>query len=928
MTIRSLLLSLLLSPLIVVAQTSPCTQPGSLTTATSFTPYINNTSNPSCNTWALTWSSTGFTALTLQLEGSDDNVTYTAFSGSVVVNNTVNPSSALSGVITVQPIGKNAFLRVRATAVTGTGAINFQLRGSAGIESKVVPGGGAAGTCAALGGDVTGTCAANTVVKINGATVPANATVAGTNGAGQIIAAALANASIFIGSAGNLPVAHTLSGDCTITNTGAITCTSSGNLTSIFGNTGPAITNLVVPTGDNLTASGSGNIKATEVDDANQLPAIQVVAGGNPAVNFLLVTNAVAAAKPIVSLTATGASARVDLKLVGKGIGNLRLNNDSLVVNPSGVMSVGSGNSVVSSPGSTGIVEATNIIQIAGAAPISNGQIQYDTTVNELHAAQSSADAIIPQTTVTPTNGDCVNWIVSGGQRKLGTLGSACGAAGGGSSFSVISTGTNTTAAMVVSAGASLDVPTQAQNNNTTKAASTAYTDLAVANAVAGVNPAVAVQAATTGVLPNSPTYSNGVAGVGATLTAGSAAALVIDGYSVLLLDRVLVKNQASSFQNGVYFLSTLGTGVIPYILTRSLDFDQPSDMNNTGAIPVINGTVNGTTQWVITSKVTTVGTDAVTFAQFSSNPANQITTSTACGGDLNGTMPNCGVPKINGTAVTGTSGHCAQFGAGNTITDSGIACSGGGGGGSTVQAPLAFASIAACSTSVFQGKLNNALYDWYYCDGASALHYYLGGMELTQPSGFTWQNQSTATLISANGGELITSAVGASAANINGRFVSYPTAPFTRMLTAKIKGYVVNTHLAPNGSGGIYLSDGTKVIIFAVSGVGAVSAGVNGPVLIVQFGPTLTNITTNVSSTGQSMLPADLYYLQFRDGLDCTGATSTGNRFYCYSYDNVSFVQFFTEANTTNLTATRIGYFANAFDTGTFVKTWAVGWL
>lgn len=166
-------------------------------------------------------------------------------------------------------------------------------------------------------------------------------------------------------------------------------------------------------------------------------------------------------------------------------------------------------------------------------------------------------------------------------------------------------------------------VTTQSQNDNSTKAASTAYTDLAVANAVAGVNPAVAVQAGTTTVLPNSPTYSNGASGIGATLTAGSAAALVIDGYTPVLLDRILVKNQASAFQNGVYFLSTLGTGIIPYILTRSLDFDQPSDINNTGAIPVVNGTVNAVTQWVVISKITTVGTDAVTFTQFSANPAS-----------------------------------------------------------------------------------------------------------------------------------------------------------------------------------------------------------------------------------------------------------------------------------------------------------------
>src|SRR5439155_12918638 len=120
---------------------------------------------------------------------------------------------------------------------------------------------------------------------------------------------------------------------------------------------------------------------------------------------------------------------------------------------------------------------------------------------------------------------------------------------------------------------------TQAQNDNSTKIATTQYADLAVSNAVAGVNPAVAVQAATAAVLPNSPTYLNGASGIGATLTTTTTnTALVVDGYTMTLNDRVLVKNQASSFQNGVYFLSTAQAVAVAWILTRALDYDAPSD--------------------------------------------------------------------------------------------------------------------------------------------------------------------------------------------------------------------------------------------------------------------------------------------------------------------------------------------------------------
>lgn len=116
---------------------SPCTQVGFLTTVAAYTSQSNNTSNPTCNVWALTWSTTGFTAITIQLEGSDDNSTWTAFSGSTVISTTANPSSALSGTIKVQGVTKNAYIRVNLTAKTGSGTVTFQLRGASGITSSI-----------------------------------------------------------------------------------------------------------------------------------------------------------------------------------------------------------------------------------------------------------------------------------------------------------------------------------------------------------------------------------------------------------------------------------------------------------------------------------------------------------------------------------------------------------------------------------------------------------------------------------------------------------------------------------------------------------------------------------------------------------------------------------------------------------------------
>ena len=152
--------------------------------------------------------------------------------------------------------------------------------------------------------------------------------------------------------------------------------------------------------------------------------------------------------------------------------------------------------------------------------------------------------------------------------------------------------------------------PTQDQD-----AATKSYVD----NVVNGLDVKESVKVATTANLAS--TYNNGAG----TLTASSNGALSIDGVTVSTNDRVLVKNQTDTKQNGIYVVTATGDGSNPFVLTRSGDADAASEITGGTFTFVEQGTANSENGFVFTHDGTpTLGTTAITVTQFSG--AGQIT--------------------------------------------------------------------------------------------------------------------------------------------------------------------------------------------------------------------------------------------------------------------------------------------------------------
>lgn len=134
----------------------------------------------------------------------------------------------------------------------------------------------------------------------------------------------------------------------------------------------------------------------------------------------------------------------------------------------------------------------------------------------------------------------------------------------------------------------SVSDPSSAQD-----AATKAYVDAATTAAANGLTIKTPVRAATTASITLSGTQT-------------------IDGVAVIAGDRVLVKNQGTGSQNGIY-VAAAGSW------SRATDADSDAEVKSGMYVMVTEGTTNDNTSWVLTTNnAITVGTTALTFTQFS----------------------------------------------------------------------------------------------------------------------------------------------------------------------------------------------------------------------------------------------------------------------------------------------------------------------
>jgi hypothetical protein len=165
------------------------------------------------------------------------------------------------------------------------------------------------------------------------------------------------------------------------------------------------------------------------------------------------------------------------------------------------------------------------------------------------------------------------------------------------------------------------------------------------------------------------------------TLTGGAPNS--VDGVTLSLNDRVLVTSQSTGNQNGLYLVTTPGSG-------SNGTWARTSDGNETGEIEagmivmVTEGAIYADTQWkLITDDPITIGVTALTFVQnYMANSISSGSSNVVVNSNANVTISSAGTANVllissTGTVTSGTASATGNITGGNVLTGGSVSATG-----------------------------------------------------------------------------------------------------------------------------------------------------------------------------------------------------------------------------------------------------------
>lgn len=462
---------------------------------------------------------------------------------------------------------------------------------------------------------------------------------------GRITAAS--NTNISTSAIGAVPTSRTISTSGGISGGGDLTADRTFSLTPIANNTllGNTSGSSASPSSTTLTAlmdatlgSQQGSVIYRAGSIWTSLPpgtADQILATAGPSANpfWKSVTGtgtvtSVNATGGTTGLTFTGGPITTSGTLVMSGTLGVANGGTNLTASPTnGQLLIGNGTGYTLGTLTAG--SGIGVSNSSGSITISNSGVTSAVAGTGISVSAATGAVTFTNSGVTSlTGGTGINVSGSTGGVTVNLSNTAVSAGAYGSSSSVATFTVN--AQGQLTAAASTPINAIALTTGTISTAPTNSTDIVnklyVDSTAQGLNFHAACNYATTSSNNYTVTYNNGSSGVGATLTnAGALAAFAVDGATLTsgnIGNRILIKNQTNTAYNGIYTLTTVGSGSVAWVLTRATDFNTagtgPNQIDAGDFVLILSGTANANTSWVQQTPLPiVVGTTGITFTQF-----------------------------------------------------------------------------------------------------------------------------------------------------------------------------------------------------------------------------------------------------------------------------------------------------------------------
>jgi hypothetical protein len=157
----------------------------------------------------------------------------------------------------------------------------------------------------------------------------------------------------------------------------------------------------------------------------------------------------------------------------------------------------------------------------------------------------------------------------------------------------------------------------------------------------------------------------------------------LVDGVTLSLGDRVLVTAQTTGTQNGLYYVTTLGSGANG-TWARTSDGNENGEIEAGMIVMVTEGVIYADTQWkLITDDPIIINTTALTFTQnYMANSISAGTSNVVIGNNANVTISSAGTANVllissTGTVTLGTASVTGNVTGGNILTGGAVSATG-----------------------------------------------------------------------------------------------------------------------------------------------------------------------------------------------------------------------------------------------------------